>query len=150
MTHYIATPMHSSCFRSYPPTACSMLVTCTTQPTHFRALCTLQDTYIQVIMTQNVPFLLLTRDQQHICTYEIQTCYSGPTTCMNPSHFNLIHHLHHFSHACTLSTQHSAFRLMTCNLRTPIFTCTCAIHNHCHITQDKKTPCLSYNSSNNR
>ena len=56
-------------------------------------------------MTQNVPFLLLARDQQHICTYEIQTCYSGPTTCMNPSHFNLIHHLHHLSHTCTLITQ---------------------------------------------
>ena len=39
----------------------------------------------------NMPFLLLTRDQQHIC--------------MNPSHFNLIHHLHHLSHACTLITQ---------------------------------------------
>ena len=24
---------------------------------------------------------------------------------MNPSHFNLIHHLHHLSHACTLITQ---------------------------------------------
>ena len=56
-------------------------------------------------MTQNVPFLLLTRDQQHICTYEVQTCYSGSITCMNPSHFNLIHHLHHLSHACTLITQ---------------------------------------------
>ena len=74
-THYIATPMYSSHFKSYSLIACSMLVTYTTQPTHFARH------YIQVIMTQNVPFLLLTRDQQHICTYEVQTCYSGPITC---------------------------------------------------------------------
>ena len=36
-THYLATTMYSSHFRSYPLTACSMLVTYTTQPTHFRA-----------------------------------------------------------------------------------------------------------------
>ena len=34
----------------------------------------------------------------------------------------------------------SAFRPMTCNLRTSIFTCTCAIHNHCHITQGTTGP----------
>jgi len=33
--HYIATPMYSSHFKSYSHAACSMLVTYTTQPTHF-------------------------------------------------------------------------------------------------------------------
>ena len=80
-------------------------------------------------MTQNVPFLLLTRDQQHICTYEIQTCYSGPTTCMNPSHFNLIHHLHHLSHVCTLITQPT---MTTDNVlyRTPEGTPIGLVHTH--------------------
>ena len=36
-TDNIATPMYSSHFKSYPLTACSMLVTYPTQPTHFRA-----------------------------------------------------------------------------------------------------------------
>ena len=52
-----------------------------------------------------------------------------PQDCMNPFHFNLIHHLHHLSHACTLITQPT---ITTDNVhyRTPEATPIGLVHTH--------------------
>ena len=90
-------------FKSHPLTACSMLVTYTTQPTHFN----------------------------NICTYEMQTCYSGPTTCTNPSHFNLIHTTCTTCHMRALSS-HNPQPLHTDNVpyKTPQGTPIGLVHTH--------------------
>ena len=64
-----------------------------------------------------------------------KTYYSGPTTCMNSSYFNLIHHLHYLSHACTLITQPTT---TTDNVpyRTPKVTPIDLVHTH-HVTSSR-------------
>ena len=117
----------SSHFKSYSHIACSMLVTYTTQPTHFaRHLHTGHHDTKRALSAADK------RSTTYMYIYETQTCYSGPTTCMNPSHFNLIHHLHHLSHACTLITQPT---ITTDNVhyRTPQGTSIGLVHTH-HVT----------------
>ena len=93
--------------------------------------------YIQVIMTQNVPFLLLTRDQQHICTYEIQTCYSGPTTCIYES-LPLQPHSPPAPLVTCMHSQHTTHNDYTNNVlyRTPEGTPIGLVHTH-HVTSSR-------------
>ena len=72
-------------FRSYPLTACSMLVTHTTQPTHIRGLVHLAR-YLHTGHhdTKRALSAANTKSTTYTCTYEIQACYSGPTTCVIP------------------------------------------------------------------